>query len=183
MFRRLLRTIGLAADRPADAAGRRLYAAAAAQARQPGFYLTAGVPDTPEGRFELYTAHVVLILHRLKRQGPQAAEIGQAVFDSYVSSLDHALRELGVGDLSVGKKMRKLGEAFYGRAKAYDAALEALPDTVPLSSLIARTILADAEPAGAGMIADYMAAGVDRFKAQGLEQIVEARLDWPEPPQ
>jgi cytochrome b pre-mRNA-processing protein 3 len=175
--------LGLARERPADVAGRRLYAAAAAQARQQGFYLAAGVPDTPEGRFELYTAHVVLILHRLKRQGPLAAEIGQVVFDTYVSSLDLALRELGVGDLSVGKKMRKLGEAFYGRAKAYDAALETLPDTVPLRSLIARTVLADAEPAGAGLIADYMANAVERFRAQGLEEIVEARLDWPEPPQ
>lgn len=180
MLRRLLKSVGLAGERPAEAAGKRLYAAASAQARQPGFYLSAGVPDTPVGRFELYTLHVVLILHRLKGQGAEAAEVGQALFDTYVSSLDHALRELGVGDLSVGKKMRKLGEAFYGRAKSYDAALAQLPDTEPLRALIARTVLEGADPGGAEPIAAYVARGAERFAAQPLREIIEAQLNWPE---
>src|SRR4051812_35458616 len=107
--------------RPAQIAGRALYAAAVAQARTPGLYAELGAPDTPEGRFEVYSLHVYLLLERLKEQGPQAAETAQAVFDTYVSALDNALRELAVGDLSVGKRMRKLAEAFFGRIKSYEA--------------------------------------------------------------
>jgi len=179
-LRRLLKSVGLVRERPAEAAGRRLYAAAAAQARQPGFYTQAEVPDTPDGRFEVYTLHVVLLLHRLKRQGAEASEAGQALFDAYVSSLDHALREMGVGDLSVGKKMRKLGEAFYGRAKAYDAALEALPDLDALRALIARTALAGADEKGVDLLAAYVVGAVNRLAAQPLEEILSASIDWPE---
>ncbi len=166
-------------ERPAEAAGARLYAAAAAQARQPGFYLS-GVPDTPTGRFELYTLHVDLILYRLKGRGEEAAEVGQALFDTYVANLDLALRELGVGDLSVGKKMRKLGEAFYGRTKAYDAALAQLPDIEPLRELIGRTVLADAAPEPAGPIAAYVARASEGLAALSLEDVIAGRLTWPE---
>src|SRR5438067_8453352 len=96
----------LFAPRATTEAGKRLYQAAAAQARQPALYAQAGVPDTPEGRFEAYTLHVIVVLHRLKGQGPQAAETAQALFEAFRQSLDDALREMGVGDLSVGKKMR-----------------------------------------------------------------------------
>lgn len=180
MLGRLLKGVGLVRRRPAELAGERLYAAAAAQARQPGFYIDGGVPDTPEGRFELYTLHVVVILHRLKRQGEQAAEAGQALFDTYVSHLDHALRELGVGDLSVGKKMRKLGEAFYGRAKAYDAALAALPDTSELKALIGRTLLEGAAPEQLAAMSAYVERTVERFAAVPLASILAADLPWPE---
>ena len=116
MLQRLFR------PRPAQAAGRALYASVVEQSRQPALYERLGAPDTVEGRFELYSLHVVLLLDRLRRQGDQATETSQALFDTFVKALDHALREMGVGDLSVGKKMRRLAEAFYGRAKSYDAA-------------------------------------------------------------
>src|SRR5688572_17130211 len=91
--------------RAAEKAGRTLYVAVVEQARQPRLYTDLGAPDTMEGRFELYSLHVILLLDRLKRQGEQAAETAQALFDTYVQSLDDALREVGVGDTSVGKKM------------------------------------------------------------------------------
>ena len=122
--------------RPALQTGAALYEAATRQARLPAFYADLRVPDTIEGRFELYTLHVILLVCRLKGEGAEAAEISQALFDSYLRSLDDALRDMGVGDLSVGKKMRKLGQAFYGRAKAYDAALAA--DSDELQALIAQ---------------------------------------------
>jgi cytochrome b pre-mRNA-processing protein 3 len=167
--------------RPREAveAGRKLYAAAAAHARQPALYRDAGVPDTHEGRFELYTLHVVLLLHRLKGQGPRAAEVAQAMFDTYVRSLDDALREMGVGDLSVGKKMRKLGEAFYGRVKNYDQAFAALPDAAPLKALIERTVFAGGgggDPAG---LATYALAAMEALRAQPLEAVLGADLAWP----
>lgn len=168
------------APRAATAAGRNLFAAALAQARQPMFYAELGAPDTPEGRFELYTLHVVLILHRLKGQGEQAAETAQALFDAFVRNLDDGLREMGVGDLSMGKKMRKLGEAFYGRAKGYDQAFASLPDPAPLQALIGRTVYAGAEAAGAAALAGYAARAVQALAAVPLEAVFEARLDWPE---
>ena len=164
--------------RAAVETGRRLYAAAAAQARQPALYADAGVPDTPSGRFELYTLHVVLLLHRLKGGGPGAAEAAQALFDAYLQSLDGALRELGVGDLSVGKKMRRLGEAFYGRAKNYDDAFAQLPDPAPLQAMIARTVFADAPDGDAAAVARYALQTVAALAAQPLETLFEAQPAW-----
>jgi cytochrome b pre-mRNA-processing protein 3 len=172
-IRRLLRPRG------AVEAGRRLYAAAAAQARQPALYTDAGAPDTNEGRFELYTLHVVLVLHRLKGQGAQAAETAQALFDAYAQSLDDALREMGVGDLSVGKKMRRLGEAFYGRVKNYDQALAALPDEAPLTALIGRTVYAEAEAADPAPLARYALAAMTALRDQPLDRVLDADLAWP----
>jgi len=167
--------------RPARLAGEALYEAATRQARQPGFYLALGAPDTVEGRFELYSLHVVLLLHRLKGEGGEAGETAQALFDTYVGALDNALREMGVGDLSVAKKMRKLGEAFYGRAKAYEAVI-ATRDRTELAALIGRTVFADAPNAGCGKLADYVLAGADALAAQSLGDVLEVRLRWPEVP-
>jgi cytochrome b pre-mRNA-processing protein 3 len=129
----------------ARAAGGRLYAATVVAARAPALYAELGAPDTPDGRFEVYTLHVLLVLERLRREGPRAAAVAQACFDAYLSGLDHGLRELAVGDLSVGKTMRKLGEAFYGRGKALDVALAALPDARPFEALLGRTIFGGLE--------------------------------------
>jgi cytochrome b pre-mRNA-processing protein 3 len=165
--------------REAETAGRRLYTAAVAHARQPALYVEGGVPDTAEGRFEIYTLHLVLVLHRLKGQGPRAAETAQALFDTYLRSLDDALREMGVGDLSVGKKMRKLGEAFYGRVKSYDAILDGEGDDAGLEALIGRTVLAGVEGADPRPLAAYVRACVPALAAQPVEQILDCQLAWP----
>ena len=164
---------------PSRLAGEKLYQAAITQARQPAFYADLGAPDTVEGRFELYTMHVVLLLHRLKGQGAVAAETSQALFDTYLQALDHALREMGVGDLSVGKKMRKLGEAFYGRAKAYQAALEG-GDRTALAALIGRTVFVDQNDAAADRLADYVQRSAALLATQALEDILAASVAWPD---
>ena len=93
--------------RPAKVAGSKLYASAVGQARSAIFYRDHGVRDSMEGRFELFSLHVILLIERLKGQGDAAAETSQAVFDAYVKGLDDAFREIGVSDTSVGKKMKK----------------------------------------------------------------------------
>ena len=159
--------------RPVKAAGERLYAAAVAQARAPALYAQLGAPDTPDGRFEIYTVHVLLLLERLRGEGREATAVSQALFDTYLSGLDHGLRELAVGDLSVGKTMRKLGEAFYGRAKALESALTSLPDRGPLEALIGRTVLAGAAGADPTPLTDYLLSARAELAATPIEALLE----------
>jgi cytochrome b pre-mRNA-processing protein 3 len=169
---------GMFRPKPSRAAGEALYEAVTRQARQPEFYSALGVPDSVEGRFELYTLHAVLLLRRLKGQGPQAADTAQALFDAYVGALDNTLREMGVGDLTVPKKMRGLGAALYGRATAYDAALTG-EDRPELLALLQRTVFGDAPAPARGKLADYVEASAARLADQPLEAILEGAPAWP----
>jgi cytochrome b pre-mRNA-processing protein 3 len=99
-----------------------IYGMIVTQSREPLFYRTLEVPDTVNGRFDLLLLHLWLVLRRLKlAQGGPA--LSQALFDHFCSDMDDNLREMGVGDLTVPKKMQAFGEAFYGRTAAYDLAL------------------------------------------------------------
>lgn len=161
--------------RPAVLHGQTLYAAAVEQARRQYLYAELGAPDTLMGRFELYTVHVALLVLRLKGQGPQATETSQALFDAYLSGLDVALREMGVGDLSVGKKMKKLGRAFYGRVKAYEELLERHDDQA-MAGLVARTIL-EGEGDG-GPLAQYITAQAQALARQPIEPLLAGAVQW-----
>ena len=99
------------------------------QARLPELYATGGAPDNFDGRFDMMALHVHLILRRLRALGMGRSDIGQDLFDLFFKDMDQAMREAGVGDMGVGKKVQKMVEAFYGRATAYDEVLDALPDT------------------------------------------------------
>lgn len=164
--------------RAAQNAGRKLYAGVVAQARTPALYADLGAPDTVEGRFELYTAHVFLLLDRLKGQGARASETSQVLFDAYLGALDDALREMGVGDVSVGKKMRKLGEAFYGRVKSYETAFQALPDTAPLEALLTRTVYAQSSADNAPRLAAYVLIQRATLAGLPLDALLDGDLAW-----
>ena len=165
--------------RPAKAAGAKLYASAAAQARSPAFYATMGVHDSMEGRFELFTLHVALLLERLKGQGESAAEISQETFNAYTRGLDDAFREIGVSDTAVGKKMKKLVGAAYGRLKAFDEAAGALPDRSVLSAALARTAFEERGEGDVAALTDYVVAARDRLAAQPLETLLQGEAQWP----
>jgi cytochrome b pre-mRNA-processing protein 3 len=167
--------------RPALNAGRALYAGAVEQSRAPALYADLGAPDTVEGRFEIYSLHVVLLLDRLRGEGEAAAEVSQTLFDTYVKSLDHALREMGVGDLSVGRKMRKLGEAFYGRGKSYEAAFAALPDQGLLQALVTRTVYAEADAAPAPRLVAYVLDQRAALSAQPADRLLAGEASWNRP--
>lgn len=162
-------------------AGQALYRTAAAQARDPVFYADVGAPDTVEGRFELYMIHVILLAMRLRGHGARAGETSQVMFDAFLRGLDDAMREMGVGDLSVGKKMRKLGEAFYGRAKRYDAAID---DPAELQALVRRTLYADVEaPAaetGAAAVAAYVRRAHEVLAAQPMDALLAGEAHFPQ---
>jgi cytochrome b pre-mRNA-processing protein 3 len=105
----------------------RLYQSLSAMARAETFYRQAGVPDTVDGRFELLALHLCLCLRRLKDQGPQAEKLRQDLFDLFAADMDRSLREMGVGDMGISRRMKRMGEGFYGRYAVYDAALS-LPE-------------------------------------------------------
>src|SRR4030081_1720175 len=91
-------------------------------AREPLFCRGGGLDDTVNGRFDLLVLHLWMVLRRLKTiEG--GADLSQALFDRFCDDMDGNLREMGVGDLTVPKRMQAFGEAFYGRAAAYDLAL------------------------------------------------------------
>jgi cytochrome b pre-mRNA-processing protein 3 len=163
-------------QRPATAAGHILYAAAAAQARTPDFYAAMAAPDTMEGRFELYSLHVILLVLRLKGAGGEAREVTQGLFDAYLESLDIALRELGVGDLSMGKKMKKLGRAFYGRVRSYEASSA---DPAALEDLIGRTIYETMPDADPKPLARYVERVQSALALQPLERLISGEVEWP----
>jgi cytochrome b pre-mRNA-processing protein 3 len=103
-------------------AARPAYEAIVAAARRPVFYADFAVPDTVEGRFDMIALHGFLVMHRLKG-GAGSEDFIQALVDEIFRDMDRSLREMGIGDLSVGKKVRKLAEIFYGHVDAYQKAL------------------------------------------------------------
>lgn len=123
-----------------------LYGAAVAAARAPRFYAALGVPDTLDGRFDLIGLHVFLLIRRLRALPAPGPALAQGLFDAMFSDMDVNLREMGVGDLSVGKRVKAMWEAFHGRAAAYEAALSD-PDPNALTAAIARNVWRG-EPAG-----------------------------------
>lgn len=94
-----------------------------AAARDPVLFAEYGIEDSLEGRFEVLTLHAALVLRRLNRMAPPAPAMAQELIDAVFTSFDHALREKGIGDMGVPKRMRTMAEAFLGRAAAYDLAL------------------------------------------------------------
>jgi cytochrome b pre-mRNA-processing protein 3 len=143
-----------------------LYAAAADQARLPAFYLSYGVEDSVEGRFEMAALHAYLLLRRLKSAGEDAPRVSRALSDVFFSEMDGALRELGVGDLSVGKKIRAMAEAFYGRIAAYESALAADGEPGRLASALSRNVYGEENAEAAARLADYVRRSIAVLGAQ-----------------
>jgi cytochrome b pre-mRNA-processing protein 3 len=129
-------------------AGSALYGAAVAAARAPWFYRALGVPDTLDGRFDLVALHAFLLIHRLQDAPEPGPALAQAVFDAMFTDMDNNLREIGVSDLSVGKRMRAMWEAFHGRAKVYTEAFQT-GDRAALEAALARNVWRGAAPVGA----------------------------------
>ena len=132
-------------------AARRLYALAVRQARAPRLYTTGGVSDTLDGRFDLIVLHVVLLMRRLRRCGEAGRRLSQALFDVMFDDMDRSLREMGVGDLRVGKRVKQMARAFYGRAAAYDRALDLPPGDgrrEAMAVALERNVFDDDPPSG-----------------------------------
>ena len=174
MFARLFRT-----DRTAETAAAAAYGAIVVQARAPGLYAALGVPDSVTGRFEMVVLHTVLVIDRLRREGEAGTALGQLVFDDFCRDMDQSLRELGFGDMAVPKRMKKLGESFYGRAEAYG---RTLADKGGLAAAIARNVFPDSVgSAAASRLAGYAIAVAAVLAETPLAAIGAGRVAFPDP--
>lgn len=154
-----------------------LYERVATAARARSLYVALGVPDTVEGRFEALCLHVVLALRALRGRPAPAPEISTGLAEAFFRDLDSVLRESGVGDSKVPKRMKGLAEAFYGRARAYDTQLDA-GNEAALAEALGRNVTGGA-PARA--LARYVLAADRNLRAQELDEILSAGPRFPAP--
>ncbi len=168
MLRRLF------APKPEKQTAQTLYRAIVDAARQPALYGEAGVADTLEGRFELVVLHTALVILELRTsQDERTRNVSQALFDAMFDDFDAAMRELGVGDSAVGRKIRFMAEGFYGRAQALQTALEAPDEGRQLQQVLARNLLGlETADARAERLALYVISAAIALRSQGGERLV-----------
>lgn len=162
-----------------------IYGMIVTQAREPVFYRDLGVPDTVNGRFDLLVLHLWMVLRRMKpleagADRPEAL-FSQALFDRFCEDMDANLREMGVGDVAVPKRMRAFGEAFYGRVAAYDLALGA--GWEPLALTLCKNILNGEELDKARHLAVYAEAALADLAALDDTALLGGSWKFPSPAQ
>lgn len=176
---------GLLRRRPHERTGFELYTAAVAAARDPWPFATLGVPDTLSGRFDLISLHVALLIRRLRGDAdPRGALLAQAVFDAMFADMDVNLREMGVSETTVGKRVKGLWEAWHGRTRAYEAALDA-GNPPALATAIARNIYRGDQPAdapGPQGLARQAVAAAAALAEQPLAALLAGHVAFPPSP-
>ena len=163
---------------------RRVYELIVAQARQPWFYADLEVPDSVEGRYDMIMLHCFVVFERLSGSGSASDAFSQLVFDELFKDMDRSLRELGVGDLAVGKKIRKMAEMFYGRSEAYRSALakQAQDNRAELKIALERNVYdGDAPESGLNQLAQYVVQLSDSLASQEIDPILAGELNFPKP--
>lgn len=163
------------------AAARALYSRIVEAARCEHFYRVRGVPDTLDGRFELLALHTVLVCRRLAAEGEAGTQPGQHLFDAMIVDLEVNLRELGVNDPSLGRRVKEMARAFYGRRDAYAAALDS-SDRAALEGAVARNLYGTLEPVqdNVAWAADYIETTARMLAGQSLPAIASADVRFPE---
>ena len=172
---------GFLRPNPRKAVIDRLHAAIVEASRRPALYEPGGFPDTFEGRFEALSLHVLLVLRRLRGLPEPAGEVAQELVDSVFAHLEAAMRETGVGDMGVPKKMKKLGRAFYDRMAKYEDALDRR-DADALAAELGRRL--ERQPSDIAALAAHLLAAGDALTGQGLDALLAAPAfpDAPLPP-
>jgi len=158
-----------------------LYGTIVAQARTPDFYLDYEVADTLNGRFELLVLHLGLALDRLDTD-PALRALGQGLFERFCRDMDDNLREIGIGDLSVPKEMRRIADAFYGRFRAYRAAL-AGADALRLAETLSRNVYGRplTDKAAPRRLAAYIQQAQHELHAQEATALAAGDVRFPNP--
>ncbi len=156
-----------------------LYAEVVKQARQPSFYERLGVPDTPDGRFDMILIHAYLLFRRMKNDPDQTKDISQVVFDLMFADMDQSLRELGLGDIGVSHRIKGMVKAFYGRVSAYDEGIFEKEDT-QLSAALNRNLYRKSTPTDDQVLKTvHYIRRVDRTLAkQDIREILKGQLQF-----
>jgi cytochrome b pre-mRNA-processing protein 3 len=149
-----------------------LYEAIVAAARRTEFYEEMSVPDTVDGRFDMIVLHMFLVLDKLK--AGEAADMQQELTDEFFKDMDRSLREMGVGDLSVGKKVRKMAEAYQGRILAYHAAAD--ESDVQLVEALRLNVYAGVNPDGAERLAAWVRKAQAGLVGQNIDHVCKGRV-------
>lgn len=159
-----------------------IYNAIVDQSRRPEFYESFDVPDTLDGRFDLIVLHAGLYLPRLKAVRNEGHALAQATFDQMFANLEVNLRELGVGDMGVPRRVKSMLSAFYGRAAAYDSALRE-GDVSGLRAALLRNVYRGAEVAQPKLdaLSTYVRAAHEALKAASDSDLVAGTFAWPAP--
>ncbi|MFB9951110.1 ubiquinol-cytochrome C chaperone family protein [Rhizobium puerariae] len=159
----------------------RQYAALTTVARTPFFYSDLDVPDTVMGRFEMLSVAMILFFRRTAKSAPSGQELAQEIVDAFFQDIDHSIRELGIGDQSVPKRMKKLAGMFYGRLETYAAALEGR-DGEALAAALRRNIYPGREEAPSMRgLADWMIAAETALAGVSEDEISRGEAVLPSP--
>lgn len=162
-----------------NTASESLYLATVEASRRPELFTGFGIPDTLDGRYEMVALHAYLVLRRLKRDHAATAELAQAFFDFMFIDFDNTLRELGVGDLGVGRRVKQMATGFYGRIAAYDAGLEGGDLEEALRRNAYGTVTAD--EAALARLAVYLRDADRMLAAQPIGEFLAGRVSFPRP--
>lgn len=152
-----------------------VYRAIVAQSRQPVFYAEWGVPDTVTGRFDMLSLHMGLVFRRLGGAGKPATEFAQALFDLFFKDMDRNLREMGAGDLAVPKRIRDMGNLFYGLTTNLNEAM-ARGDRAETEAIVKRNLFGDVEHPAVAALTDYLEAEYTRLAGQSVETIIGGKV-------
>ncbi len=158
-----------------------LYGAIVAQARDAAFYESYGVPDTVLGRLDMIILHLALVVRRLREGGDAGKASAQGVFDTFCRDMDDNLREMGISDQGIPKHMQRVGEAFYGRAQAYDAALDGAEDGSLVEALTRNVYAEGGAAAGAPRLAAYVRGVLTTLAGQDPDVIARGDVRFPAP--
>jgi len=178
----LQRLLGRLVARPkADLAPVLLYQATVAQARNPAFFGEFGFPDTVLGRLDVLHLHMFLLARRLGvRRDEALAMLSQHVFDRHVEALDTALRQLGVGDISVPKRKKRMVREFYGLIAALDRPFEN-PDVETVADAVGQRFHGGTRPDVAHALARYLVSAAKALSAESDEAFLAGAVSWPAP--
>ncbi|MFD2207586.1 ubiquinol-cytochrome C chaperone family protein [Kiloniella antarctica] len=155
-----------------------LYGCIINQAREKDFYNRLSVPDSLDGRFDMITLHMFLVLRRLKTEGDVTAEFSQKLFDLMFTDMDLSLREMGVGDVGVGKRVKAMVQGFYGRVSAYEDAVT--KEGADLGSALERNLYGTVEVSQKTLaeMKDYVLKQDQHLQKQDVFDIMSGRVNF-----
>lgn len=154
-----------------------VYSAIVAQSRRPQFYADWGVPDTVTGRFDMISLHLALLFRRLRAGDDSQREFSQAVFDLFFKDMDRSLREMGVGDLAVPKRIQKMGNIFLGLLAAMNTAMDA-DDQAALQDVLSRNLFDGATGPHVAALAHYLQVQDRRLALEPVGSIVGGQIEF-----